>query len=85
METIEQRQPLPEMHPDVRSVLEDYSPGDITLLGELAAPAMARFIRLQMHPYLPYAETDARWIIQAFRNYKRTVEEGRGRRRYAWI
>lgn len=77
---------IPEMHPDVKSVLEDYSPGDIALLGpELAPPAMARFVRLQLHPYLPYAETDARWIIQAFNNYKRSQEQKRERRRYAWI
>lgn len=60
---------LPEMHPDVRLVLETFTPGDFAELPlSLAAAGMHRFLRLQLHPYLPYAETDARWIIQAWRN-----------------
>lgn len=69
MEEIEQRQPMPAMHPDVEYTLSYFSPGDFALLPlDIAPLAMMRFLRLQLMPYQPYAETDARWIMQAWRN-----------------
>lgn len=78
MQDIEQRQPLPTMHPDVQHVLENFAPGDFALLDmELAPLAMMRFMRLQMMPYQAYADTDARWIMQAWRNKLARDEQAR--------
>lgn len=65
---------MPEINQDVQHVLDTYSPGDIASLGDVLAPlAMLKFLRLQLHPYLPYSGTDARWIIQAFRTVEASI------------
>lgn len=59
---------MTDMHPDVQTVLETYAPGDMALLPEKTAGlAYCRLLRLQANPFSHYADTDARWIMQAFR------------------
>lgn len=67
---------LPGIHPDVATVLETYAPGDMALLDMDIAPlALIRFLRLQMRPWAIYADTDARWIMQAFRSRDARIEK----------
>ena len=56
---------LIDVHPDVMHVIQTYTPGDMACLGvELGSIAFKRYLRMQLQPWLPYAETDARWIMQ---------------------